>query len=39
MALNIGAARLAATCADIEAKAREGETIDLGSACKDVSEI
>jgi signal transduction histidine kinase/CheY-like chemotaxis protein/HPt (histidine-containing phosphotransfer) domain-containing protein len=37
MALNIGAARLAATCADIERKAREGEAIDLGSACKDVS--
>ena len=37
MALNIGAARLAATCADIERKAREGETLDLGSACKDVS--
>jgi CheY-like chemotaxis protein/HPt (histidine-containing phosphotransfer) domain-containing protein len=39
MALNIGAARLAATCADIERKAREGEAIDLGSACKDVSGI
>jgi HPt (histidine-containing phosphotransfer) domain-containing protein len=37
MALNIGAARLAATCAGIEAKARAGETIDLGSACKAVS--
>ncbi len=38
MASNMGAARLAATCADIERRARDGEAIDKGVACRVVSE-
>ncbi len=38
MASNMGAARLAAICADIERRARDGEAVDMGLACRQVSE-
>jgi signal transduction histidine kinase/DNA-binding NarL/FixJ family response regulator/HPt (histidine-containing phosphotransfer) domain-containing protein len=38
MSSNIGAARLAATCGEIERKARSGEPLDTATACRDVAD-